>query len=213
MNQEECIEKIVQHFTGSKFSDEIKLAKAEFFERSGVVDELSVDFDLRMSQFLDWYVFTRISSLGATPLELVKSKTEILSENLAPEILENLGQIRHSLFDFLKIKGDDVYIKDIVEGKKIIIKKSPIVVGFTTDEIFDARIVPHEDSFVFTKGFCFHPPKARKFIVREIKRVKKMPSQEKENMMLKLLKMRYLFQQYKHVNVSDIYTDDSKLKI
>lgn len=213
MNQEECIEKIVQHFTSPAFSEEVKLAKAEFFERSGIVDELSPDFDLRMSQFLDWYIFTRTTSQGKTPLELVISKSEVLNENLEPTIIESLGQIRHSLFDFLKVKGDDIYIKDIVDGKKIIIKKSPIVAGFTTDEIFDARIVPFADSFAFTKGFCFHPPKARKFIMREIKRVKKSAPQEKEGMMLKLLKMRYLFQQYKHVNVSDIYTDEPKLKI
>jgi len=202
-----------KNITGDNFSEEVRLAKAEFFERSGVVDELSSDFDLRMSQFLDWYVFTRNMGQGITPLQMVKSKTEVLGINVEPSTLERLSKVHHSLFDFLKIKGDDVYIKDIIEGKKIIIKKSPILVGFSTDEIFDARIVPLEDSYTFTKGFCFHPPRARKYILREIKRVKKSTPQEKEDMMLKLLKMRYLFQQYKHVNVSDIYTDDSKLKI
>ena len=108
MNQEECLERIVQHFTGASFSAEVNLAKAEFFERSGVVDELSADFELRMSQFLDWYVFTRSQGQGSTPLEMVKSKSEVLGQNLEPAILERLGQARHSLFDFIKIKGSDV---------------------------------------------------------------------------------------------------------
>ncbi len=118
MNQDECIEKIVQHFTGSSFGEEVKLAKTEFFERSGVVDELAADFDLRMSQFLDWYIFTRTMAEGQTPLELVRSKAEVFGLNIEPSVLERFSKVQHSLFDFLKIKGDDVYIKDIVNGKK-----------------------------------------------------------------------------------------------
>ncbi len=213
MTLDEYLEKLVLYYTGNEFTEEVKLAKAEFFERAGIVDEHDASFDVRMSQFLDWYVFSRpLSSLQKTPIEVAGGNGGFLKLEDEFKWLAILSHTKHSLFEFIKIKNEDVYIKDIMAGKKIIIKKSPIVVGFSPDEIFDARLIPVNDSFVFTKGFCFHPPGARKYITKEIKRVKKLENSEKEQMMLKLLKMRYRFEQYKHVEVTQIYTDDSKLK-
>lgn len=213
MTLEEYVEKIIQYFTTEEFQGEVRSAKAEFFDKAGIVDENSADFELRMSQFLDWYIFTRKNQDGQTPLEILKAKGGFAQESFEKEYLEQLGKTRHALFEYLKTKGEDVYIKDLLANSKIIIRKSSITLGFTTDEVFDGRIIPVNDTFTFTRGFCFHPPKARKYINREIKRVKKLSDQDKEDMMLKLLKMRYRFAQYKHVEVDEIYTDNPKLKV
>ncbi len=213
MKLDEYLEKLTSHFTGSEFAKEIKLAKSEFFERAGIVDEADENFDVRMSQFLDWYLFSRkLSQHQLTPIQLAKQSQGIVNHDSEPKWLESLGSLQHSLFEFIKFKGDDMYIRDLLLGKKIIIKNSPVTVGFSPDEVFDARLIPNEDSYIFTRGFCFHPPGARKYITREIKRVKKLEAEAKEQMMLKLIKMRYRTDQYKHIDVSHIYTDESKLK-
>lgn len=213
MKLEEYLEKLTTHFTGSEYAKEVKLAKSEFFERAGIIDETDATFDVRMSQFLDWYLFTRkLSDHELTPIELAKQSNGIFKHESEGTWLANLASLQHSLFEFIKAKGEDVYIRDLMAGKKIVIKNSPITVGFSPDEVFDARLIPINDSFVFTRGFCFHPPGARKYITREIKRVKKLASPEKEQMMLKLIKMRYRMDQYKHIDVVHIYTDESKLK-
>lgn len=60
MNQyEKLMEKILNHFAGDAFKDEVKKAKAEFFDNAGILDENNPQFELRMSQFFDWYFFTR----------------------------------------------------------------------------------------------------------------------------------------------------------
>jgi hypothetical protein len=213
MKLDEYLEKLTSHFTGSEFAKEVKLAKSEFFERAGIIDETDSTFDVRMSQFLDWYLFTRkLSQHELTPLALAKQSNGVLKLEGEAKWLESLTSLQHSLFEFIKAKGDDIYIRDLMAGKKIIIKNSPITVGFSPDEVFDARLIPNDDSFIFTRGFCFHPPGARKYITREIKRVKKLTPDEKEQMMLKLIKMRYRTDQYKHIDVTHIYTDESKLK-
>lgn len=214
MRLDEYLEKLTTYFTGSEYSNEVTQAKSEFFERAGIIDETDVNFDVRMSQFLDWYLFSRkLSAHKITPLELAKSSAGVISQPDESKWLNCLTQLQHSLFEFIKAKGSDMYFRDLISGQKIFIKNSPITVGFSPDEVFDARLIPVEDTYIFTRGFCFHPPGAKKYIVREIKRTKKSSGDEKEEMMLKLIKMRYRTDQYKHIDVTHIYTDDSKLKL
>ena len=87
----------------------------------------------------------------------------------------------------------------------MVIKDSDVVVGFNKGDVFEARLIPHEDSFIFTRAFCFHPPQALKFISKEIKGIKKGKEnldQAREEFLLKLYKMKSAFDQYKHVATS-----------
>jgi hypothetical protein len=52
---------------------------------------------------------------------------------------------------------------------------------------------------------------AKKYILSEIKRHKKNPDLDPNLMMLKLIKMRYKFERYRHVKVDMIYSSDSKV--
>jgi hypothetical protein len=52
MNYEPFIEKLMQHYTGPNYSAEVEAAKGDFFERAGTFDEASVDFELKMAQFI-----------------------------------------------------------------------------------------------------------------------------------------------------------------
>ena len=76
---------------------------------------------------------------------------------------------------------------------------------------FEARLIPFEDTWAFTPGFCFHPVEARKFIMSEIKRHKKDSDLNPEELMLQLIKMRYRSERYRHVRVDLIYSHDSKM--
>lgn len=53
------IGKILNHFAGDAFNEEVRFAKGEFFDNAGILEEQSEQFELRMSQFFDWYLFTR----------------------------------------------------------------------------------------------------------------------------------------------------------
>lgn len=206
------IDKILNHFVKGVYQEELLLAKKEFFENSGTLDENSEHFESRMSQFYDWYFFTReLHGHGKTPLEACLLERELRFDENELRLLEILKQHRHSVFEFIKIKGSDIYLKDLLADKKIIVKQSPWVFGFDPDEIFEARLIPQDGSWVFARGFCFHPESAKKFILSEVKRHRKDPDLNTNVFMLRLVKMRYKYEQYRHVRPEMIYSNEGKL--
>lgn len=213
MNQYfELIDKILAHYAGDQFKEEVRQAKSEFFDNAGILEEHSEQFELRMSQFFDWYFFTReLKGFAQTPLDAVYMAREL---RFSPEeivLIDRLKQHRHSIFEFIKIKGNDLYIKDLLANKKIIVKESPWTFGFDSNELFEARIIPDGENWIFTKGFCFHPEEAKKYILSEIKIHRKDPDLDPELMMLKLVKMRYKFERYRHVKIDMIYTNEFRV--
>lgn len=214
MNYEHHIEKLLQYFTGSDYTAEVSDAKREFFEQAGILDEATEYFESRMAQFLDWYLFTReLTKVHLTPIQLINEAPPFEMSPEEKAIYTLFGETRHSLFEFVKIKGRDVYIEDLFRGKKIVVQNSNVLVGFNTDEIFEARVIPYNGGFVFAQGFCFHPPEVKKFILKEIKKVKHLDATQQEELMFRLLKMRYKHEQYRHIRVEYIYSNDQKLRI
>lgn len=215
MNEyEKVIEKILNHFVGEAFKDELAAAKKEFFENAGTLDEHSQHYESRMAQFYDWYFFTReLMGFKQTPLEACHLVRELRFTDEELRLIEVLKQHRHSLFEVVKIKNNDVHIKDLLANKKLVVKASPYVYGFDPDEIFEVRLIPDGENYIFTRGFCFHPASAKKFILNEVKEHRKDLDLDPDLLMLRLIKMRYKFEQYKHVKPEMIYANEGKLGI
>lgn len=213
MNEFEILmEKILALFAGPAFKEELAQAKRFFFESTVPNEENPELFDQRMSQFFDWYFFTReLTGFGQTPIEVCEDVRELRFSPAEQNLLNQMKNHRHSLFQFIKLKGEDVHIKDLFKGEKMIVKKSKQIFGFDTEEFFEARLIPSGDTYVFARGFCFHPESAQKFISGEIKKHKKNPDLNPEDFMLRLIKMRYKFEQYKHVKPEMIYSENSKV--
>lgn len=213
MHYDELIERLTLHYTGGAYKDEVARAKHEFFDEAGIVDEENIQFEMRMTQFLEWYLFTRpLQGKEMTPIKHALHAGEFRYEVSEQKAIESLANMRHSLFEFLKIRGEDVHIKDLFTGKKIVIENSPVRVGFSREEIFDTRLFPSDDTFVFTKAFCLHPGEATKFILSEVKKLKKAEPVLQEALMLRLLKMRYKYEQYRHLKLEHVYTNERKVK-
>ena len=209
---EKLMEKILQCFAGNNMKDELTLAKKEFFGNVALSEESSEQFEMRMAQFYDWYFFTRtLSGFGQTPLNSCFMARELRFSEEENQQIEALKKNIHSLFQFIKIKDQDVYIKDLFKGRKIVVKKSPWIYGFEVDEFFEARLIPAGENYVFARGLCFHPQSASSYILSEIKAHANDPDMNPEHFMLRLIKMRYKFEQYKHLQPDMIYSNDSKV--
>ena len=220
MSYDALIEKLMQHFSTGEFTVEVNAAKKQFFENAGVFDEESSDFEQKMTQFMDWFLFSRpFEGQASTPIQLIHQGK--ISLPLSPDEIDQLDHLvknRHGIFEFLKLKNEDVYIKDLFAGEKLVIKNSAVTIGFEKDQLFEARLIPIDDTFVFTQSFCFHPPGASKYILKEIKRVRKLKEEterdrERESLLMKLFRMRYKFEQYRHVDLKEIYTNEPRLRI
>ncbi|MCK6599840.1 MAG: hypothetical protein L6Q37_15855 [Bdellovibrionaceae bacterium] len=208
------MEKILNHFAGPSFSEEIQLAKKEFFDHMALDQDLSENFELRMNQFYDWYFFTRkLSNFGQTPLNSCFLVRELRFTEDEIKYIDVLKKNTHSLFEFIKIKDKDVYIKDLLKNQKLVVKSSKILFGFNEDEVFETRLIEVDGQLVFMKGFCFHPFSVKKIILEEVKKHRKNSDLDPEILMFRLMKMRYKFEQYKHVSPEKIYQNESKLTI
>ena len=215
MNYEVLIDKLMQHFTSELFAGEIKAAKHDFNEWAGHFDEMSGEFEIKVAQFTDWYLFIRpLSDFKKPPIQLNVKESGFQMDSRWEEIYKSLVASRHSLFEFIKLKGKTLYIKDIFSGYKLTMDNSPIIHGFNKGEIFEARLIPHGHSFVFSNSFCFHPSQAAKFILKEVKEMRKAEPDKLESarevVIRKLFKMRYKFEHYKHVALEEIYTNELK---
>jgi len=213
MNEFEILmEKILAVFAGPGFKDELSKSKKTFFESTVPNEENPELFDQRMSQFYDWYFFSReLDGFGQTPLEVCENSRELRFSQEEKNNLLLMRNHRHSLFQFLKLKDEDVHIHDLLKNQKLIVRKSRQIFAFDTDEFFEARLIPAGDTYVFSRGFCFHPASVKKFILNEVKKHRKNPDLDPEEFLLRLIKMRYKFEQYRHVKPELIYSDTSKV--
>ncbi len=215
MGYEMIIDRVMEHFSSPPFVEEAVMAKLAFSEWAGNFDEMSPDFEVKVAQFTDWYLFVRpCGDWARPPIQWTFKESGLKLKPAWSDLYERLVTSRCSLFEFLKVKKNDLYIKDIFSGYKFTIKDSPIIHGLTKGDIFEARLIADQEGFVFSNSFCFHPPQAVRYIEKEVKKVQlKSFSDEVEleaarrGLVHKLFCMRYKVEYYKHVSIGEIYTD------
>ncbi len=204
--------KLVGHFASPAFQHELNLARKEFFENAGTLDENKPNYTLRMNQFYDWYFLTRpLKGHMQTPLMVVDIQRELRLTEEDFQTIEILKKARHSLFELIKVKKDEIQLKDLFKNEKVSVTADQHVFEFDEKEFFEARLVEIGGKKFFLKGFCFHPESAQKFILSEVKVYQKNPDLDPADFMLRLVKMRYKFEQYRHVKPDMIYTNENKL--
>ncbi len=206
------LQKLIGHYTTPEFKEELTQAKKEFFDNTGSLDENKSHFNLRMLQFYEWYFLTRpLRSYMKTPLIVCELHRDLRLTDEDLQAIEVLKTQHHSFFEYIKSKKEFIIVKDLVTNKKIEVHQSELVFGFDQKEYFQARIVTMDGQYYFLKSFCFHPESAQKFILAQIKEHQKNLDLNIEELLLRLNKMRYKFEQYKHVKPEMIYTNENKL--
>jgi hypothetical protein len=204
--------KLVGHFATAKYQDELNMARKEFFENAGTLDENKPNYALRMSQFYDWYFLTRpLKGHMQTPLMVVDIQRDLRLTEEDQEVINVLKKARHSLFELVKVKKGEITLKDLFKNEKLTVNTDQHIFEFDEKEFFEIRIIELNGKKYFLKGFCFHPESAQKFILAEVKTYQKNPDLDPADFMLRLVKMRYKFEQYRHVKPEMIYTNENKL--
>lgn len=207
------LQRLIGYYTQPQFSDELLIARREFFDNTGALDENNSNYSLRMQQFYEWYFLTRpLSSYMQTPLSVCDQHRDL---RLSAEDIWSVEQLKqsqvHSIFEYIKSKDGVIYLRDLMSQKKTQVMQGQLVFGFDSREYFQARIVKIDQQYHFLSSFCFHPESAQKFILTEVKRLQKNPDLSLETLLLRLNKMRYKFEQYRHVKPELIYANENKL--
>ncbi|MDX9731175.1 MAG: hypothetical protein RBT63_05340 [Bdellovibrionales bacterium] len=215
---EPLIDRLIVHFTGETWRAEVATAKKEFFLDAGIMDEQTDHFEMRMTQFLDWYLFSRLlTGRTVTPSQYALEIDEFQMTADERVLFECLAETHHSLFEFLRLRGRDIYVRDLILDKEIVVRDSQVNIGFSRDEIFEARLVPYGADFIFARSFCFHPVEARSFIDQEVHKLQEVEFESEakpvtEAFLLRLMKMRYKYEQFRHLKLEYIYTNEKKVR-
>jgi hypothetical protein len=214
MNYHDGIEKLSIYFSSPQYENEVLNAKKEFFGEVGIDDKESDRYEQWMNIFFDWYLFTRpISGTNLPPSQFALEIDEFQQlHGDEKRIFNNLARSEHSLIQFIKIKGDFVYFADLFRRKKIKVLNNEFSLTLEKGTICDARLIPEDKCFVFSKGFCAHPREVNKFILKEIKRLKKSSPKEQNDFQLELIRMFFKMEQYSHLKFEQVYTRDSKVR-
>lgn len=214
MDYSQWIEKLILYFSSAKYAQELAEAKKYFFGDVGLNVADTDSYEKRMDLFFDWYIFSRpLAGINITPIKLALEIEEFPIENDSERaIYKNLALTSHSLFEVVKIKGNDVFLKDLFRGTKHQIKDSLINFVGQNGSLIDIHIIPEGKFHQVTKGICVHPPESQKFILQELKKLKKVSPQEWENFMLKLLRMYFKLDQYQHLQCSQVYSNESPVR-
>ncbi len=209
----QCLQKLIGYYTRPEFNEELQMAKREFFDNTGSLDENKPNYNLRMHQFYEWYFITRpLKSYMKPPVVVCDQHRDLRLTEEDQQTINILLQTHfHALFEFVKVKKDILVVKNLMTGDKMDVHQSSMVFGFDNKEYFQARVVEVDKKNYFLNSFCFHPESSQKFIQSEIKALQKNRDLSLEDLLLRLNKMRYKFEQYKHVKPELIYTNDNKL--
>lgn len=208
MNLEPFVSGILETYGRGTYYEEIKRAKEHYFSRAFKVAEGSDRYESELNQFFDWFVFERnLEREELPPIRLfLREETKNL-EDEKKKVFESLGNSFSSVFELIKIRDDEVVIKDLFDKETYVVEEIENPKIFQKGDIFQARLVPLDDKILFSMAFLFHPKEAKGYLKKEIKKIKNLKGEHKKELMLRLALMKHRSEQYPHIDVSHIYSE------
>ena len=211
MIPEEYLDHIIESYTLGDFAYEVKQAKHDFFKMTGTAFEDDPFFEERLDLFLEWYLFTRpLKDYDLPPVKQFYKEQEGSLNVEEKEIYVGFTQTLHSIFQLKKIRNDQYFINDLFADKSICAMEPKSFV-LSLNDIFEARLIPFKEKYYFGKGFCFHPPQSRPFILQRIKKIKHLDVEFKERLLLEFAQMRLKHDRYPHIDLQHIYSLKAKI--
>ena len=209
------LDPVVEEFTTGEYYREVYNAKQEYFEKAGMVYEDDPEFEQRMCIFMDWYLFDRdLPGVDLPPIKYYYRKNKDRFSDDESNIYRDLCTTIHSIFTLKRrtLFGSNLVVKDLFSSKSYVVMDSDINRGFSRGDIFETRIISFRGTYEFSQGFCFHPVEVRSFILGEIKKVRFQEKSRHTKLMLQLASMRLEHSRRPQIDVTKIYSFESRLK-
>jgi len=164
---EQLFEFVAQHIP----SEQIMMAKKEYQKTTGEIYEDDKSYNSRMTLFLEWYLLDQYEP--GTRQTVLENIIEDNSFSWTPDRLESYKDVSkniQALFEIKKVRDNSVTVLDLFTDEKYQIEEEDSKIAFRKNDIFQGRIVPHNDKYFFTGYFCFHPNKTQRYIKGEAKK-------------------------------------------
>ncbi len=198
----------LQRFADEAFHAELVASRVEYFSVLGKVNDDDEFFEAHLERFLDWFLFER--KLEATEYSPLEHFIEVRGADLPPErlaVYEGLLKNVHSLFQIKKTVKNGLYLRDLLTKAKYFVE-SDVPAAFTKGDLFEARLLPIEDEWHFSKGYIFHPPSTIKAILKRVKKIDVADMDACRAFIRELAIRRLRSDRYKHVDAIQFYEFD-----
>ncbi|MBN21791.1 MAG: hypothetical protein CL678_10955 [Bdellovibrionaceae bacterium] len=207
------LDPLIQEFTTGPYYKEVFDAKEEYFEKAGIVYEDDIEYEQRMSIFMDWYLFDRdLPKVDLPPIKIFFQKNKKNWSDEERKIYKDFCETQYSIFKLNRLSWNKktFIVEDLFSKKKYRVNDTHFYKGFSRGDIFEARIIPFKGNYEFSKGFCFHPAEMSSFIINEIKKVRHQDRTKHQKLILQLSSMKLKHMRFNHIDVKHIYSFDSK---
>lgn len=213
MNYEQCLEKLTEYFSSSKYQKEVVKAKEQFFGDIGVNESDTSDFERHLTLFFDWYLLTRpLQGTLLTPAKMALNLDGFDMTSESRPFYEGLAGARFALFEYIKSKGQDHFAKNLFTGEKVVVKKSSVNFLIAKGSVFSCHYINDKQNNFFTNGLICHPLETRKFILEQCKKAQKQTYEEQVTLIYVLTRMYFKLDRYPHVTHQQIYSLNSGMR-
>ena len=199
MKVEELIEKLTDYISESGREGDISDARASYFRDSGSLHGDEATYDMRIANFLEWYIFDRTAG-GKTLLEDFLGSIEDSEER---KIYGNLKNGVRTVFELKKADDELAHLVDLRNGKRYLAVPLCGMAGLNRGDLLDGRLLPYGDKYYLTGSYIVHPLKAKKFIVKMIKDAENR--QDMGSALRQLANMSLKWERFRNYHLEDIY--------
>jgi len=171
--EQELFDKILVMTAKDTFEEEVKKARAVYFEQMTDLREDDPSFDVLTACFLNWYIFERPMDSGrGTPLQFYaqEEKTSAKEDRLLAAMAANI----YGLFEIVSIDAKVVLLRDLFTRERLPVQERRSVVGLRKRDIIEARLLAIDGRLTFLPGaFILFPRVARPYICHAVERARR----------------------------------------
>jgi hypothetical protein len=185
-------------------------ARADHFGRYGEPHDEDHSYERRMNGMLDYYLYEwRPSPLAPSTLERFVAEEGNSLTTADHATLSGLVAQRRGLFEVKRLQPGLVRLVDVFTREVLEVAERRQVAGLEKGDLLEARLLPYEGKLVFSGAFLYHPREARKLILAEVKRLKKLAGKAAEPdqgaFLATLSRMAFKLERYRNVRMVSIY--------
>lgn len=206
-------------------TDEIVVAKEQFYVDAGKVFHDDTVYDARTSYFFDHFLFERPLPAGkgagasarmpSTPYELFQQMVRAQEGELPQATIQRvteLGDFRHSLYQITRLSERTLVVQDLVTPAKIpcVAKAGETFRGLEKGQMFQGFLFKLGGQTFLSQGLVLHPARAQRLVRAYLKKQQKSGDFSRRALLFKLAHVQIRYLRHRHVDPKTIYAAELK---
>jgi len=211
-------ERLLSWATAAPREEHLLAARQGHFERFGEPHEEDRSYEARLNAMLDHYVYDfRPPGVDGTAIERFLAE---VGPSLPPEELAAFQALTanvHGLFEVRRIRDGQIRLRDAFTGRDHDVTERRPTAGLEKGDLLEARLLPFEGELFFSGAFLYHPREARKLMLAEVKRLKKVAGKggtpDARAFLAQLARMAMKLERYRNVRLEAIYDFSAEARV